>query len=233
MVSNAELVSRVAVGLRAISKDNAISRRYILSIARTKAKFLMSQKLDELKLFKQEEIKTEIPCFRMKRVKARDCGIVEFKLCNQLMKSCQKLPEGIFGNNGAGIFRVTNIDESLSYRYVTANEYDRKKKRRYKNPRARYFTIKNGYLYAPDSRSELLDIVMIVIDKDDAAIVSECGGKPKISCKSSWESDFVCPNKLLDVVVRDTISEVANFYRTSIPDENPDMDEHQKSKTTI
>lgn len=230
MITNRELVSRVVSGARALTKDGAIRWRYVLSIARTKAKFLTAQKLDEMTLFKEEGIKTPIECFPMERVKTKDCGIIEFKLCNRLMKSCCKLPDILFSKNGPGIVRVTNVDESTTYTYITANDYTRLKKRKYINPNARYFTVRDGYLYCPESRAELLEVVVIAMDKDAAEATSSCCNKD-FSCKNAWDAEFVCPERFLDLIIQDTISEVANFYRTSVPDVNPNLDEHQKTQT--
>lgn len=234
MITNRELVSRVAVGLRSVAKDASIRWRYILSIARVKSKFLMSQKLDELSLNKEEGIKTTIECFPLKRVKTKDCGIIEFNICSSIMKSCSKLPDTLFGKSGTGVVRVSSIDvdNTFEYKYVTTKEYARLHKRKYRNTKARYFTVKDGYLFLPDSSAELIDLEIIAIDKDEAESVSSCS-KGDVACKNAWDTEFVCPDRFLDLVIQDTISEIANFYRTSQPDTNPNMDENQKGATTL
>lgn len=231
MITNGEFVSRVVNGLQALTKDMHVSARYIAHVGKVKAKFLMAQKLDELSLFKEEGIITNINCFRLKRVKARDCGIVEFKLCDKLMKSCEKLPEGMFGKIGPSIFSVTSVDGSIDYRYITARRYSDIKKRKYRKEDAGYFYIKDDYLYLPDSLNELVDIAMVTVDKDQAECVSECSESNSNSCVSKLESEFVCPDRFLDLVVKDTIQEIGTFYRTSVKDENPNMDVNQKTQT--
>lgn len=234
MVTNKEFVSRVVNGLKALSKDSHVSWRYILGIGREKSTFLMSQKLDEMTLFKEDGLISYIDCFRLKKVKSKDCGIVEFTLCDNLMKSCEKLPEGIFGKNGSSIFSVINIDNSIDYKYITPRQFSRNKKRKYRRKDSRYYYVKDGYLYTPDSNNELVDIGMIMLDKDQAEEVSECCDSSSGSgsgCKSKWDTQFVCPDKFIDLVARETIQEVANFYRTSVEDENPNLDSNQKTKT--
>jgi len=236
MISNKEFVSRVVNGGKFLSKDSHISGRYILGIGRTKARFLLSQKLDELTLSREEGIKTNIQCFAMERITSRDCGIVEFKLCNKLMKSCKKLPEGIFGKVGSGITRITNIDESLEYDFTTPSQYARHNRRRriYNRGNVRYYYLKDGYLYLPGSNAHLVDIDMITLDKVEASKLSTCGADTTIDsfeC-SNWDTDFVCPDRFMDLVLQETINEVASFYRSSISDENPNLDGHEKTKTT-
>lgn len=229
MITNAEFVSRVVNGLKALSKDTHISARYIAHIGKVKAKFLMSQKLDEMTLFKEDGIISSVPCFRLKRIKSKDCGIVEFNLCDNIMKSCEKIPEGLFGKNGSSIISILNVDGSKEYNYITPRKYADLKKRKYRSKNSGYYYIQDGYLFLPDSKNELVDITMILLDKDEAEAVSECSNK--VNCKSKLESEFVCPDRFLDLVVRDTIQEIGNFYRSSVADENPNMDVNQKTKT--
>ena len=193
----------------------------------------MGQKNDEMTLFKEDNLISNIPCFRLKRVKTKDCGIVEFKLCDKLMKSCEKLPEGLSGKNGGGIFSVLNVDGSINYRYITPRRFSDIKKRKYRTGKVGYFYVQDGYLYLPDSENELVDVAMIVIDKDEADCVSECTDSEgaESGCNSKLDLDFICPDKFLDLVIKDTIQEMANFYRTSVVDENPNLDENQKTKT--
>jgi hypothetical protein len=231
MISNGEFVSRVVNGLKALTKDSHVSARYILGIGKVKSKFLMAQKLDELTLFKEEGLITNIDCFRLDRIKSRDCGIVEFTLCDNLMKSCEKIPEGLFGKIGPSIFSVTSVDGSVDYRYITPRRYSDIKKRKYRKSGAGYFYVKDDYLYLPDSKNELVDISMVTLDIDKAAEVSECSGVKCDPCKSKFDSTFVCPDRFLDLVVRETIQEVGTFYRTSVEDENPNLDSNQKTKT--
>jgi hypothetical protein len=229
MITNGEFVSRVVNGLKALTKDTHVSARYIAHVGKVKAKFLMSQKLDEMTLFKEDGIITSVPCFRLKRIKSKDCGIVEFNLCDNIMKSCEKIPEGLFGKNGSSIISIISIDAGKEYNYITPRKYTDLKKRKYRSKNSGYYYIQDGYLFLPDSKNELVDITMILLDKDEAEAVSECSNK--VSCKSKLDSEFVCPDRFLDLVVRDTIQELGTFYRTSVQDENPNMDVNQKTKT--
>lgn len=233
MATNGEIISRVANGLKALTKDSYISGRYIIGIAKTKAKFLMSQKWDEMTLNREDDLIKSIPCFRLQRVKAKDCGIVEFRLCDKLMKSCEKLPELLSGKKGPSILSVVSVDGSITYMYITPRLFSDIKRKKYRRKSQGYFYIKDGYLYLPDSLNEVVDLEVITLDKDDADCVSECTDSSDIEsgCSSKLESEFVSPDRFLDLVVKDTIAEIANFYRTSQEDENPNLDEHQKTKT--
>jgi hypothetical protein len=228
MITNGEFVSRILQNLRAITKDGHISKRFILNIGRVKASFLMAQKLDELTLFKEDGIITSVPCFRLESVEVKTCEIFDFRLCSNVMKSVNKIPPGIFGKNGSGIISVMNVDETEPYHYITPQAFTELRKRKYTRDTTRYYTIKDGHIFLPNSRNELLELRMVTTDKKLAEEVSDC---VEDCCKPIMDYEFICPDRFIDLVVKDTLQEVGTFYRTSIPDENPNMDENQKSKT--
>jgi len=230
MISNREFVTRIVNNLKTLTKDGHISRRFVLGIGKTKARFLMSQKLDELTLFREDGIISTIDCFKLKRVDSKECDIFEFRLCENLMKSCGKIPEGLFGKNGVGIISVLNIDGSKEYHYTTLSKYSGHKYRKYTRKSTGQYYIKDGYLWLPDSTNELVEIRMFSLDKWELDEKCDCK-KDKGSCKSRWDYEFVCPDRFLDLVFRDTLQELGNIYRTSVSDENPNLDENLKSKT--
>ena len=191
----------------------------------------MAQKLDELTLFREDGILSSIECFALENVPTINCGIVEFKLCKSVMRSVKKIPEGIFGKNGAGILSVTTIDNGEILKYISPREFINLQKRKYVINRHKFYTIKDGHLFLPDSEIEMVNITMFALDKSEVEDVSECC-ETKTECKVIWDYEFVCPDRFYDLVARDTLQELASIYRTSIVDENPNMDENQKSQTT-
>lgn len=230
MITNSEFVSRIVNSIKALSKDGHISRRFILGIGAMKAKFLMSQKLDELTMFKEEGVFTHIPCFELSSVDVKKCDIFEFRVCDRIMKSDKKLPEGVFGKNGPGIIRLTNVDGSVNYDYIQPRKFSELKKRKYTRDTSKYYYVKDGYLYLPNSSNEIVEITMLATKGWEVLEVSSCSGGD--SCKSFWEYDFVCPDRFLDLVVKDTLQEVASIYARSVEDSNPNMDPNSKGKTT-
>lgn len=191
----------------------------------------MAQKLDELTLFREDGILSNIDCYALKNIPSIDCGIMSFKLCKSVMKSEKKLPEGVFGKNGSGILLVSSVDGSQKFDYISSRDFINNTKRKYIINKNNYYTIKDGYLYLPDSEVELVNITMFAMDKSEIDAVSECCDEQS-KCKTKWEYEFVCPDRFEDLVARDTLQELASIYRSSIVDENPNMDENQKSKTT-
>lgn len=231
MKTNTEFVSRVAGELKALTKDGRISRRLILSAGQDKARFLMGQKLDEMTLFREDGIISTIHCFELETVAAVECDIVDLRHCKSVMKSIKKIPEGIFGKNGSGILYVYTVDESQKFEYTNPRRYKDIKLIRHLRQIGNYYTIKNGYLYLPDSEVEVVGIQMIALFKYQANEASSCC-ETNQKCQSYWDYEFMCPDRFYDLVVKDTLTELANIYRTSVEDSNPNLDVNQKGKTT-
>ena len=143
----------------------------------------------------------------------------------------KKLPETIFGKTGAGIVSVTNIDGTAEYTYATPNAIINKAKRQYGNKvNQKFYYIRDGYLYLPNAETELVNITIFALDTSEVEDVSECSTCEE--CNSKWDNEFVCPDRFIDLVLRETVQEIASIYRTSIADENPNLDENIKSQTT-
>ncbi len=228
MITNSEFVDRCVANLKANTKDGHISRRFVLSTGRMKARFLISQKLDEMTLFKEDGMLSYLKCFELEKITHRECDIFEFNICEDIMQSRHKLPESFFGKNGSGIVTVTNLEGEM-YDPITPRAFQNLKKRLFKLPNTKYFTIKEGYLILPDDTNELVDVAIFALNKWEIDDKSSCSTSD--CCKSIWDYEFVCPDRFLDLVVKDTLQELASIYRTSIEDENGNLDSNIKTST--
>lgn len=227
MITNKDFVSRVANSIKAITKDGRISRRYILNIGRTKSKFLIAQKLGELSLSRETSLIKDIPCVPFIPINIKECPIIEFKLCTNIMRSKSKVEGLINSKSGSGVVSVVSLDDGIEYREITPSQYRRNKQRKYS--KKYFYYVKDGYIYLPDSTNEMLDIEIINVEMEKNKKLSSCSEE---TCTSVWDQDFVLPDRLLDLVIKDTIQEVASIYRSSIEDENPNLDSNIKSQST-
>lgn len=231
-MKQSEFVSRIVNGIKALNKDEHISKRYILSIGKSKATFLMSQKLNDRSLFREDNIFDTIRCFGLKPDNIVNCDIIEFRRCKSLMKSKLKLPKLIYSKFGSSLIDVSTIDGEQTFSPLNLTNYRLLKDR----PNAKYankfvYYVQDGYLYLPDSEIEAVDLVLITTDTDKIDELSECGESN--SCQSIWDYEFKCPDKLLEVVIQETLNEVLSSFKRIVEDENPNMDETQKGKTTM
>ena len=229
MRTNKEFVSRIVNDLRAVNKDRNISRRHVLHIGKEKAAFLIAQKWDELTLNKEEGLVTHINCVEFESIDVKRCDIFEFKLCRSLMKSVKKIPELIYGKNGPAILHVTTVDGEKQYQYINPREFNSISKRKYTIKEKRYFYIKDGHVYLPNSDTELLDLSIISLNKKESDKCSTCGdsSSKETKCKSIWDYEFVCPDRFYDLVAKDTLQELASIWRGTPEDNNPNLNSNE------
>lgn len=226
-MTNNELVSRITNGYQLLNKDDRINRRYILQVARQTAKFLISQKLRDKSLFREDNLYTTIDCFELESKDRFVCDIVEFRSCEKLMKSVKPLPDLIYSRYGNSIKEVTAIDYHKEFKKSTISQFRRDKKREMKAD-SNFYYVRDNYLYLPDSEVEMVSLYVMTVDEYLAQKSSSCNNDP---CKSAWEYEFNIPDKLLTPLF-DMVRQEVGLHKQIVEDTNPNLDENQKAKTT-
>lgn len=222
-MTNGEIVNRIINTLNSVSKDDRISKRYVLNVARGKASFYISQKLRDRSLYREDNLYTTLECVALTNDDLKRCDIVEFRKCKSVMKSKKKLPELIYSRYGSSLKEVLTLDSEKDFKYTTPAQYRRDKNRAGKSPYT-YYYIKDGYLYLIDSHVERVDLYLLTLEQEKLEDCSECKQK---SCKSLWDYEFIIPSKLSEVVYNETLNEILNEKK--IPkDENPNLNENIK-----
>lgn len=219
MTTNNTIVSEIENIFRNNNKDNIIPRRFILRLAEDAAKFLISQKWAERSLLSDLDLFSYIPCFEFESVDVKECPSIEFRRCNKLMKSKNPLPELIFSKLGGTIKDIVALDGNYRFNFVDEQQYRRNKSRKYsiKNEVYLYLGVDN-HLYIPDAEIYSVDLTVLTTDKDAAQNCSECS--EKIKCKSKWDSEFVCPSKLIEAV-KDMVVQRLGITKQVREDQNP------------
>lgn len=229
-MTNGDFVARVVNGLRALNKDEHISKRYILKIGQNKSKFYISQKLLDKTLFRESNLFRTIDCFRLTEEETIKCGIHEFMRCDSLMKSKKKIPGLIYSRLGASIISITSLNGDTEYLPISLKGYVNSRNRpNVKKLNIKYYYVQDNILYLPDSTTEYVTITYIPFDESEVDSVSECGGESSHDpCKSIWDYNFKVPDKLSEQVVTETIQEVS-MVRKIAADELPNLDSNQKT----
>lgn len=228
-MTNGEFASRVVNDLNALNKDAHISRRWILSIGRTKVESYVAQRWDDGSLWGDFSLLTRVNCVKMIEVNKIECCDAAFELCGTLMRSEKKLPGLHFGSLGPIVVEVSNIDNTMFFSYATLKSYAKRKKRKYADKGKKYYYINDGYLYIPDVHIELVNILFFTVKKREAMRLSSCEEKEK-DCLSEWEYEFVVPKKLIEYIVSETVKEASMKVQITT-DENPNLDLNQKTQT--
>ena len=198
-MTNKEITSQLVNILKTYSRDNRISRRFILSVLQDSADYLISQKWGDRSILTETSLYTHLPCFEFEKINTKDCPSVEFRLCKTLMKSKKPLPKLIFSRLGSSVKDIVSLDGEFTFTYVDEAQYRRNKKRRYQLDNDIYLYLgSDNHLYIPEKEILSVDITVLTTDSINAEKASACTEQD--SCKNNWDSEFICPIKLLEIV---------------------------------
>jgi hypothetical protein len=222
-VTNSEFTSRVINGLNSLSKDDRISRRYILHVGKQKSTFYISQKLNDRSLFREDNIYTTLDCFELEKIEAVKCDIIEFRKCKSVMKSKNKLPKLIYSRYGNTLKEVTTIDEEKEFKSTTPSQYRRDKNRVSGTDYINYY-VKDGYLYLLDTEIQLVNLYLLTVELDEVDNASSCSTP---GCKTLWDYEFIVPDKLEELIISETVKEVSMKKQVAL-DENPNLNNNEK-----
>lgn len=217
-MSNNEITSIVLDTLKANSKDSRISRRLVLATLESKAKFYISQKLNDKSLYREANIYKEISCVEFIKIDIIKCPIIEFRRCDILMRTREKLPELFWSKYGSTLKEITSIDGEYSFEPTTVSQY-RKNKQRTGKTKKNYFYVKDEYVYIPDIEFLVGNMYLVSPDLYELEQMSECSEN---KCDSVWDFEFICPNKLEDVVIQETIKQLS-ITKQIQEDDNPNL----------
>jgi hypothetical protein len=227
-LTNLDFVSQITAILKSNNKDNRIPKRAILAIARDSATFLVAQKLMDRTISQETSLYSTIECFEFEKVEAKRCPSVEFRLCKTLMKSVKPLPKLIFSRLGASIKQIVSLDGEFSFSFVDDAQYRRNKKRQHQiKDQVFIYLGADNHLYIPDREIYSLDITLLTLDKAAAEECSSCGDNSENGsnngsggCKNLWNEDFICPDKLVEIV-KNTVLQRVSTARQITADNNP------------
>jgi hypothetical protein len=225
-MTNSEAVSKIEGSLRGLNKDSKISRRLILQTLRENSKVLISQKLMERTLDEEMNLYSYLPCLEFEKIETVNCPLIEFRKCDILMKSVNKIPLPIFSRLGASIKNVTSIDGNTKFTLISSSQYAINKKRQYQLVGENYIYYNSDqHLYIPDKEIRTVNLEFITIYTEEIESCSNCLNS---DCKSGWEYNFICPDKLLNAVFDKTTQYLLSTYKQITPDENPNGSETQR-----
>ena len=218
-MTNREITSEIINILKSNNKDNRLSRRFVLSLLRDSAEFLIAQKWGERSILMETSLYSFIPCFEFEKIDVKDCPSIEFRLCKTLMKSKNPLPKLIFSRLGASIKDIVSVDGEFLFTYVDEAQYRRNKKRKYKLKNEVYIYLgTDNHLYIPDHEILSLDLTILTTDSDGVGDCSSCSDKDK--CLSAWDYEFKAPNKLIPIVISETLK-VLGISKNINEDQSP------------
>lgn len=224
MHTNEDFVSRVLNDGRFLTKDDHISRRHILNIGKNKVTTYVSQKLLDRTLYRESNIFKTINCVEMIKEDIIKCPIIEFRKCKALYRSKHKIQGLIYSRYGSSIILVENLDGTIQFNPSTKSSISNRNKRMFGDLVHSYY-IQDDYIYIPEE-IELINIVALTLSDKETEEISSCNECDK--CKSVWEYNFICPDKLYEPIISETILEIMKIYKSTVADENPNLNNIEK-----
>jgi len=220
-MTNREFVSEIKTDIKATNKDQHVSSSYILQKGRGYVEYLLGQR-DTKDIFRDDTLFKELRCFEMEKVKKHKCDIVEFRNCDNIMKSKHTLPKLYNSKIGSIVISVTNIDGSIEYhRLRQLNDFKKQQQRKF-GDNFKYYYISNDYLYLLNSKEKLVNIVALFSDESELDDKSSCADKE--CCKTTLDYDFICPDKYISTVKDQTLNNLLGAHKRILEDENPNLD---------
>lgn len=223
-----EIVSRIQNQLNTLNKDMFIPRRLILSVFKSKAEFLISQKFHDKSLFRETNIFKWLECIKLEEVDSVQCGKLELPTVSNAMVSVKKLPKLIWSRYGASVLMVTNLTRDKEYSLITPFEYNQiRNSKHFSKFKGKYAIIyPDGRIAIPDATVKKINMLVFTLD-ENAEDICEC--EDKINCNSYWDFEFEIPDKIQEAIIQETLKEIS--LRVQIPeDEHPGGDSNQKTK---
>ena len=103
-----------------------------------------------------------------------------------------------------------------------------------KDPTKKYYFFINGYIYIPNSDIESIRVEAYFKDKFKIhKINTENCESCKKDCPKLLDFDFVCPEYLLNDVLKGVIQEYASIYSKILPDELPNQNQIEKNDQKV
>lgn len=217
-MKKSEFVSKVISILKLNNRDEHTSRRFILRLAEDSAQQLIAQRFGDRTILSEMNLYSYIPCFEFKKINTKSCDNIEFRLCNILMKSKKPLPKLVFSRLGSSIREIVSLDGNFTFTFVDEVQYRRNKKRQHKLKNEVYVYLgADNHLYIPDQEILTVDLTVLTTATDK---IAECSSCMEVGCESKWVSEFICPDKLIDVVL-DMVLQKMGLNRQIKSDDNP------------
>lgn len=212
--SNREFVSIVQNTLNSVSSDLFISPKYIVKMGQDIVSDFLKKDSESRRVTTVSEGWSELECLPMIEVPVTECSLDTY-LCTKLMRTKDKLPETFSGYYGNLIKNVASVNFGQFYDFVRSpRQWKDIQNREFKNKHQKYYFFLNQYIYIPNSEVEEIRVEALFknkweVEKFNLKNCTTCKNK----CIKPLDSEFVCPDYLLNPVITETINKIAVKYK--------------------
>jgi hypothetical protein len=224
----------ITTNIKAISADSYIPARYIYNEAQSIiADYLKKDNDAKKKLSRLKSGWSELTCIDLEEVPVIECGDIDVRLCDKMMKSVNKIPDIYTYSYGDIIEYVASPNWGLFFKWTTPEVWKAIQTRRYKKQNEYYFFIIENYLYLPipknvDLPIEKLRMKAYFKDKKEVDIFNnlkdclDCAKAPTI-CTSPLDYEMIIPSYLINSVKLELLNRIAQTYLKIQADNYPNL----------
>lgn len=230
MTSLGELISQVKNNFRLTHADRRITNKYIYSLIRKHTEWVNKTESERKKLNKSDDIWQTLSCVDVIPVPTTDdCCKYNGPSC-VIYRTKEKLPDIYENTWGSLIKQVSTIDGSQQFNHIKFTEWTRKQNNpTSKYDKTKYFFYRNGYLYFPNIKYELVSVTAYF--KDNVAKYNVCDGEPtEDACKSAIDSEWRVPGHLESRIIDYVTKEIAATYMQTMNSGEEEIDKNHIPK---
>ena len=199
----------------------AIWNKYVYNLGN-----ILQQVNQTQRVWKSSDMWYRINCIDLEVVSAATCPEIAPIIKEFVAKSKVQLPATYTSSAGDMIRDITSLfPYGKQYVLVTPKEYDKIRKREFKDTRTGYAFIIDNYLYIPDSEIEKVSVTGAWINPKDAALLN--GEDP---CKPFLDYQFYCPEYLVKVVHDSVLQDLASVHERTTEDEDTNLNSNKRGQ---
>jgi hypothetical protein len=216
MTTIGDSISRMRNVLKAVKEDPFITDRYIFSVIRKYARFLIRRQDNESKVMRTQSVFQQVPCIDLIEVDKIEACCGGLTSHCKIMRTKDKLPLIFEGTYGPIIRSVSSVDDSMQLVMTYPSTYiAMSNTTNFKYNKAKYYWFINGYLYFPNIEWE-----QIKVDALWDADVSTLTCEAEDDCKLVQDQSMHIPDYLFAEIEQLALKE---FLTTGqLPTDGPD-----------
>jgi len=215
-----EIVSELALDIRAMNLDDRVSFRYLYSKFKGKIEYFLKLESKSREILKDVTVWKTITCVELEDVNNTACGYIDN--CSTLKRSKVKLPKALSTSYGP-IIKVFTIDGKTELGMTKSYEYTDYANREYASTKLAYW-LEDDYLYIPNTTIEAVKVMLIPENEADVDAANGTSG----SCTSSLDATVSYPDYLITLAKQEVLKEISGVYKQIVEDEKGDNNTNNK-----
>lgn len=216
-----EIISNVRQSLHSINLDDWIPAKLIHHELINKGLMFLKRESDSKNCHNYPDIWTTVD------LEMVEDDLTSFDLPgdNKVMKSRKHLPFS-YTTRAGYLLELESVNFSKSYKVITPKTYQTTLSREFKDPNVRYAWIENNRLIIPESLVKNITVRGVFVNKAEALRLNS-----HTRCINMMDQEFTVPGHILGDVIDATVLQLAKVYKQIVPDENPNLNSLEKTKT--